>query len=227
MPRLKSANNAQSTLTAAITAAQTSFAVASASLFPAVPFRITIDSEVMEVTAINVGTNTFTTVTRGLEGTIGAVHNSGASVENRFTSGTYDELVDTDYLTQQLAGYSQTSHTHIYRLPHTYAIPGEIKVPVGDTDYIIPFFVSLAAGQTVKIAKVRHRINSGTSATVNLQKNGVDVTGLTAISVTTTATDTDPADITLADNDMLQLVVTAVNGTPKNMTFTIFIEYEQ
>jgi hypothetical protein len=26
---------------------------------------------------------------------------------------------------------------------------------------------------------------------------------------------------------MLALVVTAVSGTPKNMTFTIFIDYEQ
>jgi len=117
-------------------------------------------------------------------------------------------------------------HTHSVVIPHTYAIPGEIKVPSGDTDYILPFFVSVPTGQTVKIIKAMHRINSGTSATVKLQKNGTtDITGFTSISVTTTTGTTDPADQTLANNDMVQLIVTAVDGTPKNMTFTIFVEY--
>lgn len=115
----------------------------------------------------------------------------------------------------------------VYRIGHTYAITGEVKVPVSDTDYIIPFFVSLATGQTASLVKARYRINSGTSVTCKLQKNGVDVTGYTAVSVTTTTAETDAADVSLADNDMLALVVTAVSGTPKNMTFTIFIEYTQ
>jgi len=43
--------------------------------------------------------------------------------------------------------------------------------------------------------------------------------------VTTTAADTDPADITLNNNDVVSLVVTAVGGSPLNMSFTVFLEY--
>jgi hypothetical protein len=111
------------------------------------------------------------------------------------------------------------------RVGKTYAIAGEIKVPVGQTDFLVPFFVSLAAGQTADLVKVRHQINAGTSVTCKLQKNAVDITGFTAISVTTTPADTDPTDVALADNDEIALVVTAVAGTPQNMTFTIFIEH--
>jgi len=115
----------------------------------------------------------------------------------------------------------------VYRIGHTYAIVCEIKVPSGQDDFIIPFFVSLVSGQTAKLVKARHIINDGTSVTCKLQKNGADITGFTGISVTTTAADTDPSDVTLADNDKLALVVTAVSGTPKNMSFTLFIEYTQ
>jgi len=123
--------------------------------------------------------------------------------------------------------------TLTYRIPHTWAIPGEIAVPSGDTDFIVPFFVKLPAGQTASLAIARYVINSGTSVTCKLQVNGVDVTGFTGISVTTTPADTDPTDdsgfdpgdVALANNDKVALVVTAVSGTPTNMTFTIFIDW--
>jgi hypothetical protein len=114
-----------------------------------------------------------------------------------------------------------------FRIGHTWAISGQIYVPNGDADYILPFFVSLATGQSAKLVKARYRINSGTSVTCKLQKNGVDIAGFTGMTVTTAATDTDPADVTLADNDMLALVITGLTGTPKNLTFTAFIEYTQ
>lgn len=108
---------------------------------------------------------------------------------------------------------------------HTWTIHDEVKVPSGDVDFIAPFFVKLPTGQTGKLISARHVINAGTSVTAKIQKNGVDATGFTAITVNTTASDTDPTDVTLANNDKLALVVTAVAGTPKNMTFTVFIEY--
>jgi len=110
------------------------------------------------------------------------------------------------------------------RIPHTWAISGEIKVPVGQTDFIVPMFVSLAAGQTAELVKVRHQIQAGTSVTADLEINGVGATGFTGISITTTPTDTDPADVALSNNDELALVVSAVAGTPQNMSFTAFIE---
>lgn len=115
----------------------------------------------------------------------------------------------------------------VYRIGHTYGIISKIKVPNGQKDFVIPFFVSLSSGQTAKLVKARHIINDGTSVTCKLQKNDSDITGFTSISVTTTAADTDPTDVTLADNDKIALVVTAISGNPQNMSFTIFIEYTQ
>ncbi|MAT70357.1 MAG: hypothetical protein CMJ58_12630 [Planctomycetaceae bacterium] len=85
----------------------------------------------------------------------------------------------------------------------------------------------MAVGQTAKLVEARHKIGAGTSATVKLQKNGVDITGFTAISVTTTAALTNPADVALAAGDYIQPIVTAVFGTPKNMSFTVALEYVQ
>lgn len=94
-PRLQVSNNAQTTLAASITAAAVTLTVANASNFPAAgPFRITIDAEIMEIATIDKSTNTFSGITRGLEGTVAAVHNAGASVENRFTAGSFAELGD-------------------------------------------------------------------------------------------------------------------------------------
>lgn len=136
------------------------------------------------------------------------------------TTGQVLEKVNgTDYNTQW------ATLTKTIRQGHTWAISGEVKVPSGDTNFLMPFFVSLASGQTAKIVSAKHKINSGTSVTVKVQKDDVDVTGFTGISVTTTATTTNPADVSLADGDKLALVVTAVNGTPKNMSFTLFLEH--
>lgn len=114
--------------------------------------------------------------------------------------------------------------TKTVRLPHTWAIPGSVAVASGDTDYIIPFFIPVPATQTVTVVGARYRINSGTSATVKLQKNDVDVAGFTGISVTTTSATTS-GSVALADGDKLALVVTAVSGSPKNMTFSVDLDY--
>ena len=114
------------------------------------------------------------------------------------------------------------------QVSHTWAIPGEIKVASGDDDYINGMFINAPTGYTIKIASCRYRINSGTSATVSIKKNtSTDLTGFTGISVTTTAATTDPSDVTLSNNDYIAPVITAVSGTPTNMSFTIFITYER
>jgi len=143
-------------------------------------------------------------------------------------AGTVEELTIGTGLTMNTLALDVDADvvTKVYRIGHTYAITGEIQVPVGDTNFIIPFFVSLATGQTASIVKARHSINGGTSATVKLQKNGGDITGYTGITVNTTPSDTTQAE-SLSDNDEIALVVTAVSATPVNMNFTIFIEYSQ
>jgi hypothetical protein len=110
-------------------------------------------------------------------------------------------------------------------IPHTYAIGGAIVTTSGQNDYINPFFVKVPSTQTVKLISARYRINSGTNAVVKVQINGVDATGFTGMTVTTTAGETDPSDITLANNDLVSLVVTSVSGSPQNMSVTLFFEY--
>lgn len=127
---------------------------------------------------------------------------------------------------QRASGKSVAARTTTINVPHTWAVAGEVKVPSGNNDVIPGFFVpSLAAGQTVKLVEARHKIGAGTSATVKLQKNGADITGFTGISVTTTATLTNPTDVSLAAGDYIQPVVTAVSGAPNNMSFTVALEY--
>jgi hypothetical protein len=109
---------------------------------------------------------------------------------------------------------------------YTWAVSGEIKVPSGDSDFICPMFISIPDGQIAKLAACRYVINSGTSVTIKLQKNGSDITGFTSISVTTTANTTNPSDIDLASGDKIVPIVTEVSGSPKNLSFTIFVEYK-
>ena len=135
--------------------------------------------------------------------------------------------VTSNVQTQLNAKTTATGHTHVYRVPHTWGISGPIQVPVGQTGFILPMFVSFAPGQSAALVKCRYRINDGTSVTFKLQRNGVDVPGFTNMSATTTSTNTDPVDVTLTDDDQLALVVTAVNGAPQNLSMTMFIEYTQ
>jgi hypothetical protein len=78
------ANNAQSSLTAAVAAGDTTLTVGNASAFPASGnFRVIIDAEILLVTAV--AGNTFT-VTRGAEGTTAAAHAVGAYVTHVLTA---------------------------------------------------------------------------------------------------------------------------------------------
>jgi hypothetical protein len=113
----------------------------------------------------------------------------------------------------------------VFYTGHTFAIPDAVHVPSGDIDYIPGIFIPEVSGQVTEIALVRYRINSGTSATVKLQNNGGDVTGFTGISVTTTSATTNPTDVSVTDLDYLTLVVTAVSGSPKNLSFTVVLEH--
>lgn len=112
MSRLKAANNARTTLTQAIDATTNSFTVASASIFPDPPFRITIDDEIMEVGAKDNATNTFSSVIRGVENTVPSSHNSGAYVENRFTAGTLAELIDANEAQAKVDTHAILNQTH-------------------------------------------------------------------------------------------------------------------
>ena len=94
MPRLNAANNATSVLDGGISDTATSLVVVDGSDFPAAPFRITINNEIIEVGSVS--TNTFSDLERGKEGTTTVSHSDGDTVENRWTAGTFEELVSEE-----------------------------------------------------------------------------------------------------------------------------------
>jgi len=104
MPRLKSANFAVTALASGINNSDDEFEVDDASAFPSEgPFMIIVHDrtpgfagvkEIMEVGSINKGTNMFSDVLRGREGTSAVAHNTGNRVECVWTAGTHGELAD-------------------------------------------------------------------------------------------------------------------------------------
>lgn len=86
----KFANNAASILVGAITSGATSLVVASSSAFPAVQFRILVESELMIVTNV---AGTTLTVTRGAEFTSPQAHPNGAAVTHVFTAGALGQTL--------------------------------------------------------------------------------------------------------------------------------------
>lgn len=90
---------ASTTNSGALTAAQTTITVASASGFPTSAFRIRIDDELMNVTG-GFGTTTWT-VTRGVNGTTAATHVASSSVvwDDATTSGEISWNATTRTLT--------------------------------------------------------------------------------------------------------------------------------
>jgi YD repeat-containing protein len=109
MPRLKAANNAHTVLVQAVGASDPTIYVQDVSKFPTPPFRISVDAEIMEVTAVDTNLKSFT-VLRAQEGTVAATHSIGAAVENRFTAGTLAELADKAQDVDPIAS-SLSSHT--------------------------------------------------------------------------------------------------------------------
>ena len=176
----------------------------------------------MAVTIPNTFTNGFPALATEVNANFAAVK---AFVDGIQTGTNIDAGAITNSM---LAGFITPNKLSSYPkliIPHSFTVGGPVNVQSGQVDYILPFFVKVPSTQTVKLISARHRINSGTSATAKVQVNGSDATGFTGMSVTTSSTDTDPADITLSNNDVVSLVVTAVSGAPQNMSVTVFFEY--
>jgi hypothetical protein len=176
-----------------------------------IPYSFT-NGTVADATQVNANFNAVKSFVEGsVVQTDGSTVNAAGSITNTMLAG--------NIAASKLASYPKLV------VPHTFVVGGPVNVQSGQIDYVNPFFVKVPSTQTVKLISARHRINSGTSATVKLQNNGSDITGFTSISVTSTAADTDPADVTLANNDLISLVVTATSGSPQNMSVTLFFEY--
>lgn len=105
----------------------------------------------------------------------------------------------------------------------SWTVYGTIAVPSGDTNYIPPIFVNVPAWNTLSLVKCRYVIHTGTSVTFDLQRNGASITGFTGLSATTTAATTTGSQA-LANDDLIQPVVTAISGTPANLTIEIVMQ---
>lgn len=98
MARLKAANNAKTKLVKSMDDSNTIlfFEVEDASVLPEPPFRATIDNgkESMEIIEVVGKDGNLLGAQRGVEGTTLSSHDAGAVIENNFTAGTYQALVD-------------------------------------------------------------------------------------------------------------------------------------
>src|SRR5690625_1835933 len=101
---VNASNNAVAKLSSNINSSQTTLTVDDASIFPDAPFLITVNEEIMRVTSVS---GNSLTVQRGREGTSASSHNAGSNVENNFTAGTYQALVDEIEALKQQSGIAE------------------------------------------------------------------------------------------------------------------------
>jgi len=131
----------------------------------------------------------------------------------------------TSAIQAQLSGKAFTTHTHtlVKYFTETWTMEAELLT----TRTFIEKKFRIASGTTLKVKQIDCKIKSGTSATIKLQKNGVDLTGFTSISATTNWGNTAPASDashTLADGDIIAPVCTAVSATPVNVSINVTFE---
>ena len=145
-------------------------------------------------------------------------HNTGGKIYKMILTATKNQFDKIDNLT--------------ITVERVWAIAGEIKVPDGDTDYIVPIPIYVPAGKSVTLSSVEMLINSGTSATFKV-KQKTTVAESYADVATGLVADTTPSNKTaLSSNNVLSggesgtmflvaIEVTAVSGTPKNLSVMI------
>lgn len=111
-----------------------------------------------------------------------------------------------------------------FRTIHTFSEPSEITVK-----NIPGFFVSKDANQTTKLLKVIYKIESGGTVKFRIQKNGADIAGFGTAEAPLQAkpeTKTDePGAVALAENDLMSIVISAVESSPAGLTVTVVLEH--
>ena len=94
----------------------------------------------------------------------------------------------------------------------TYSVSGTLVVPSGATGYLPPFFKVFAPGAVLTLIGIIAMVRSG-SCTLSIDQNGTAVTGLTGLSITTTATTTTLATpVAVSLNDYFAPVISAVSA---------------
>lgn len=110
------------------------------------------------------------------------------------------------------------------RIGHTYSISGALNIASGSTGYIPPFFVPVPAAQTCIFRGVRAVVRSG-SLQAQLTQNGSTISGLGAVTITTSATTTAPAVApSVADGDQFGLLISSISGGPDGLSATFYFD---
>lgn len=197
--------------------------------------------------------NTLTVGQRGYDGTTAAAHGNGSSVRHTIDGVTmqllYDHLADTSAAhaasavantpagniaatTVQAAvneldtEKSATGHSHsipttaTFYTTHTWVIAN----PTASTE-AGKHFIKKAANQVIKLIEVRDFVIGGTSVTYDLERNGSAISGGSGLSATTTDNESDFADVTLSDADVIEPDPTTVTGSVTLWMVTIVLEH--
>lgn len=106
-----------------------------------------------------------------------------------------------------------------YQIGQTWGIGGVLY-----SGMVIPqIFVPERAGQSVSIVGARAILNTGGTATVQFQRNGSNIGSATVVS--TTAGFIALPTTALNDGDRLGLSITAISGTPADLSYTVILEH--
>lgn len=118
---------------------------------------------------------------------------------------------------------------------HTFGIMGEVYVPSGDDSIVPAMNVDLQPGYGARLSRMRYHLDMASATPTvafEVRRNGAAVPGASTASAPSTPAAgrtvrlKEFTPVTLADGDRLQPWVTAITGTPKNLSVTITIEHE-
>jgi hypothetical protein len=123
------------------------------------------------------------------------------------------------------------ARTKVINIPHTWAVAGDVRVPSGQSDVIPPIRMAAAAAETLRLVNVSYRLGNGaagTTVTFSMQREGADIAGITGITTLTNtgwASAAPSAATPLLDGQVIVPVVTAISGSPANLSITAVIEH--
>ena len=112
-----------------------------------------------------------------------------------------------------------------FLVPVSYMVSGLIKVAVGATDYLPPFYFPVQSGQTATLVSVIGTLRNST-VELDIQQNGSTIAGLHNISFTAGGplTYTPTGTVSVANDDYFQPVITFLFSAPDGLSLTFYFQ---